>query len=220
MAALDDSPMNDFSPPSPSLPQLDAPAWAEALIHSRRTTLPKRLCGPGPDGPERAAILAAAAAAPDHGQLLPWRFIEVPENQRTRLADAFAAALLARDALAGAEELAQAREKAHRAPWLLLAVCRVRGANAEVPAQERLLSAGAAIQNMLLLATAMGLGSGLTSGKALASDALRALFGLHADEDALCFINIGHVAQARKARPRPPVDAYFSLLGDAPPAPR
>ena len=195
---------------------LDATAWAEALIHSRRTTLPKRLCGPGPDGAQRAAILSAAAAAPDHGQLLPWRFVEVPEGQRARLADAFAAALLARDAQAGDEELAQAREKAHRAPWLLLAVCSTRGGDAHVPAHERLLSAGAAIQNMLLLATAMGLGSGLTSGKALSSDALRRLFGLLAEEDALCFINIGHVAQARKIRPRPPVDAYFSLLGDTP----
>lgn len=214
------NPMNHVSPTPCSQPLPDAAAWAEALIHSRRTTLPKRLCGPGPDGAQRAAILAAAAAAPDHGQLLPWRFVEVPESQRSHLADAFAAALLARDAQAGAQELAQAREKAHRAPWLLLAVCRARGGDTEVPAQERLLSAGAAVQNMLLLATAMGLGSGLTSGKALSSEALRRLFGLHADEDALCFINIGHVAQARQARPRPPVDAYFSRLGETPAAPR
>jgi nitroreductase len=89
-----------------------------------------------------------------------------------------------------------------------------------VPAQERVLSAGAAIQNMLLLATAMGLGSGLTSGKALSSAPLRSLFGLHADEDALCFINIGHVREARKPRPRPPVDAYFSCLDEGAPPPR
>jgi nitroreductase len=203
-----------------ALPHPDAPTWADTLIHSRRTTLPKRLCGPGPDGAQRTAILAAAAAAPDHGQLLPWRFIEVPDTQRARLAQAFADALLARDPAASANDLEQAREKAHRSPWLLLAVCRARGGDPEVPAQERVLSAGAAIQNMLLLATAMGLGSGLTSGKALSSAALRALFGLPADEDALCFINIGHVREARKPRPRPPVDAYFSRLGDGTPAAR
>ena len=129
-----------------------------------------------------------------------------------------AEALLARDPTASADELDQAREKAQRAPWLLLAVCRVRGGDPEVPAHERVLSAGAAIQNMLLLTAAMGLGSGLTSGKALVSDALRGLFALHADEDALCFINIGHVREARKPRPRPPVDAYFSRLGDGTPA--
>ncbi len=211
MAAPDD--MNRITLPAHNVPLPDATTWAETLLQSRRTTLPKRLCGPGPNGAQRTAILSAAAAAPDHGQLLPWRFIEVPETQRARLATAFADALLARDPQASDDELAQAREKAHRAPWLLLAVCRVRGGDPEVPAHERVLSAGAAIQNMLLLATAMGLGSGLTSGKALSSNALRSLFALHADEDALCFINIGHVREARKPRPRPPVDAYFSQLG-------
>lgn len=191
----------------------EAATWAEALIHSRRTTLPKRLCGPGPDAAQRSAILSAAAAAPDHGQLLPWRFVEVPVAQRARLASAFADALLGRDPEASAEALDQAREKAHRAPWLLLAVCRARGGDPEVPAQERLLSAGAAIQNMLLMATAMGHGSSLTSGKALSAPHLRRLFDLHEDEDALCFVNIGRVSEARKPRPRPPVAAFFSQLG-------
>ncbi|MFC7409801.1 nitroreductase family protein, partial [Hydrogenophaga atypica] len=89
--------MNPIAVPPSTVPSPDAPSWADTLIHSRRTTLPKRLCGPGPDGTQRNAILAAAAAAPDHGQLLPWRFIEVPDTQRDRLATAFADALLARD---------------------------------------------------------------------------------------------------------------------------
>jgi nitroreductase len=194
----------------------EAAHWAAALIQSRRTTLPKRLCGQGPDSAQRIAILEAASAAPDHGQLLPWRFIEVPQIHRDRLAKVFADALLARDPLACSDELAQAREKAYRSPWLLLAVCRTRGGDLEVPGQERLLSAGAAIQNMLLMATAMGLGSSLTSGKALSSDALRGLFSLHPDEDAICFINFGEVAQTRKPRPRPPVDAFFTSLDSTP----
>lgn len=191
----------------------DALQWAQALIDGRRTTLPRRLQSPGPDAAQQAAILAAAAAAPDHGQLLPWRFIEVPQDQRSELAQAFAAALHERDPEASAEELEQAREKAYRAPWLLLAVCRVRG-DPDIPGQERLLSAGCAIQNMLLLAAAAGFGSGLTSGKALASRALRQLFALQADEDALCFINFGTVSEARRGKARPDSPAYFSRLGD------
>ncbi len=192
----------------------DALQWAQALIEGRRTTLPKRLQSPGPDAAQQAAILAAAAAAPDHGQLLPWRFIEVPQDRRSELAQAFAAALLERDPGASADELEQAREKAYRAPWLLLAVCRVRGGDPDIPGQERLLSAGCAVQNMLLLASAAGYGSGLTSGKALAAQALRQLFGLHEDEDALCFINIGTISEARRGKPRPDSAAYFSRLGD------
>lgn len=187
--------------------------WASTLIHSRRTTLPKRLRGPGPDADQRACILQAAAAAPDHDQILPWRFIEVPEQHRAALGQAFANALLERDPQADAQACSQAQEKAMRSPWLLLAVVRTGGEPAEIPAAERVLSAGAAIQNMLLMATAFGLGSALTSGKALQSQALRQLFALKDNEQALCFINIGHIDEPRQPRARPEVAQYFSVLG-------
>ena len=187
--------------------------WANTLIHSRRTTLPKRLRGPGPDAGQRACILQAAAAAPDHDQILPWRFIEVPEQRRASLGQAFADALLERDPQADAPACSQAREKAMRSPWLLLVVVRTGGEPAEIPVTERVLSAGAAIQNMLLMATAFGLGSALTSGKALQSQALRQLFALKDKEQALCFINIGHIGEPRQPRTRPEVAQYFSVLG-------
>ncbi len=100
-----------------------------------------------------------------------------------------------------------------RSPWLLLVVVRTGGEPAEIPAAERVLSAGAAIQNMLLMATALGLGSALTSGKALQSQALRQLFALKDKEQALCFINIGHIGEPRQPRARPEVAQYFSVLG-------
>lgn len=194
----------------PPLP--DAAQWAAALIASRRTVLPKRLCGPDPRDDHKALILQAAAAAPDHDRVQPWRWIEVPRQRRSDLGDAFAQALRARDPLASAEALAQAHEKALRAPWLLLAVLRRAVTDDEIPDSERLLSAGAAIQNMLLQATALGLASSLTSGKAMNATPLRTLFGLDAHEQALCFINIGHCEHLRPARPRPDVASYFSVL--------
>jgi nitroreductase len=191
-------------------PSSEAAQWAAHLIQSRRTTLPKRLCGPGPDAEKKVRILEAAAAAPDHDQLLPWRLIEVPGNRRASLGEAFVTALLERDPQADDQACAQAREKAFRSPWLLLIVVRISDDNPDIPAAERILSAGAAIQNMLLLTTAYGLGSALTSGKALQSRALRELFDLQTNEQALCFINVGHISEARKPRPRPEVARYFS----------
>ncbi len=191
-------------------PSTEAAQWAAHLIQSRRTTLPKRLCGPGPNAEQKARILEAAAAAPDHDQLLPWRLIEVPEPRRASLGEAFVISLLERDPQADTQACAQAREKAFRSPWLLLVVVRTSDDNFDIPAAERILSAGAAIQNMLLLTTAYGLGSALTSGKALQSRALRELFDLQTNEQALCFINVGHISEARKPRPRPEVARYFS----------
>jgi len=186
--------------------------WADALIHGRRTVLPKRLAAPGPDATQLQRILGAAAAAPDHGELIPWRFVLIPDDARSSLADAFAASLRERDAQATEEQLTQARDKAFRSPLLLLAVATMGEPADDIPPTERLLSAGCAIQNILLMATALGFGSALTSGKALGSPALRALFALAPEEQALCFISIGTIAGARRARTRPGVERYVSEL--------
>lgn len=199
----------------PAVPAADATAaGAWALIRSRRTVLPKRLVAPGPSATELSAILDAAAHAPDHGQLLPWRFVLVPEAARAVLAEVFAQALRERDGAAAPEQLALAREKAYRAPVLLLAVVDTSRGDPRIDLPERLVSAGCALQNMLLLATAQGYGSALTSGKALKATGLRTLFGLGTEELALCFLSIGTV-QARKsaARARPAAASYVSTLG-------
>lgn len=195
--------------------EVPSPDWAFVvgeLIQARQTVLPKRLVAPGPDAGQTQAILAAAAAAPDHGQLLPWRFILVPTGQRATLAEVFAQALLERDASAAPEQLAQAREKAFRAPLLMLTVVDSMRGDPEVDLNERVLSAGCAVQNLLLVATALGFGSALTSGKALKSDALRACFGLGASEQALCFVSVGTVLSRKPARARPTVADYVSTL--------
>lgn len=187
---------------------------AQALIHTRQTILPKRLGEPGPDAAQLQAILGAAASAPDHHELLPWRFVVVPAAARHRLAEAFAAALIERDASATPQQVDQAREKAHRSPLLLLAVVRLHDEDAEIEPHERIVSAGCAVQNMLLMAHAQGFGGALTSGKALQSAPLRALFGLHENEQALCFVNIGSVVKARPVRIRPRAAQYVSTLAD------
>ncbi|MCE1193281.1 MAG: nitroreductase [Acidovorax sp.] len=187
-------------------------ALASALIQSRQTILPKRLAAPGPTAGELAQILCAAAHAPDHGQLTPWRFVLVPAAARPALADVFAQALQERDASATAEQAEQAREKAYRSPVLLLVVVDAQRGDTEVDAAERLVSAGCAVQNMLLMATAQGYGSALTSGKALKANSLRALFQLAPSEQAVCFISIGTVASRKAARARPAATAYVSTL--------
>lgn len=194
-------------------PDSAAAEWAEALIHGRRTVLPRRLADPGPDAAQLQRILGAAAAAPDHGELVPWRFVLVPDARRPALATVFEQALRERDGEATAEQLAQAREKAFRAPVLMLAIADLGPADADVPAHERVLSAGCAVQNIMLMATALGFGSALTSGKALPSPGLRRLFALREREQALCFLSIGSIAGTRRARARPEVRRYVSELG-------
>ncbi len=197
---------------TPIDPMSDPAAWAAVLMQSRQTVLPKRLVAPGPDAGQLYALLGAAASAPDHKQLLPWRLVVIPTEARERLAQAFGAALLQRDACATQEQQAQARDKAFRAPLLILVVVDATCGDPDVNLFERMVSAGCAIQNMLLMATAQGYGSALTSGKALTSEPLRALFALGAGEHAVCCISVGTVQSRRPARPRPSPADYVRYL--------
>lgn len=198
---------------TPAAPAADnVAAWALTLIHTRQTVLPKRLFAPGPDDAQLQALFEAAAAAPDHEQRVPWRFIVVPVAKRALLAEVFAAALLERDPAALPQQLEMAREKAHRAPLLMLSVARLDEADAEVPAPERWVSLGCAIQNILLTAHAMGYGSALTSGQAITSQHMRALFALSPGEMPVCFVNVGTVTQRKAMHLRPEVQRFVSWL--------
>jgi nitroreductase len=185
---------------------------ALTLITSRCNISPKRLIEPGPDAAQLERIFAAAAAAPDHGEITPWRFVIVPAGARAMLAEVFALALIDRDPDAMPNQIATAREKAHRSPLLMLAVARLGAANPEIRGVERLLSLGCAVQNMLLAAHAMGFGCGLTSGRAMASPRMRDLFALTEGETPVCCINIGTATTHRPGRVRPAPDGFVSSL--------
>ncbi|MEO8656540.1 MAG: nitroreductase [Ramlibacter sp.] len=190
--------------------------WTWALIQHRQTILPKKLTEPGPDEGQLDLILRAAAAAPDHREILPWRFVIIPAATRGRLAEVFGNALRERDPAATARQVEEARGKAFRSPVLMLAVVRTGSPHEEVPAGERLLSAGCAVQNMLLMATAMGFASALTSGKALQSAGMRALFSLARDEQAVCFVSLGSAVRSKSSRQRPEPGLYVSYLSTDP----
>ena len=143
---------------------------------------------------------------------MPWRFVVIPDGERSALGRAFSDALLERDSSALPEQLQQAYEKALRAPLLLMLVVEDQRGDAEIGLLERVVSAGCAVQNMLLMATALGFGSALTSGKALKSTSLRRLFRLNTHEYAICFLSLGTVQRVKPARVRPESDQYVTYL--------
>jgi nitroreductase len=185
---------------------------ALTLIHTRQHVSPKRLGDPGPDAAQIETILAAAGAAPDHRRINPWRLIIIPRERRHLLGEAFAAALAERDAASTEVQREEARAKAFRGPFLALMVLRLDPALGETHPQERMISAGCAVQNMLLVAHAMGFGAGLSSGRSLYSRQMRALFGLSDDEQPLCFFSAGTVSTGKASRPRPRAADYTSTL--------
>jgi nitroreductase len=181
------------------------------LLSARRNLSLRRLAAPGPDANALRRILEAAAQAPDHGQLRPWRFILVPAQRRADLGAAFAQALAVRNPEADEEARARAFDKAFHAPCLLVAVL-ADAPGADVPRDEKLVSLGCAIQNMLLAAQALGFASGLASGAGMQAPALRQLLALGPHEQAICFIGFGSADAVKPPRQRPDPDEFFSSL--------
>jgi len=181
------------------------------LLAARRHVGLRRLLAPGPDEATLARIVEAAAHAPDHGSLLPWRFVLIPQGRRADLGAVFEEALAQRDPRADAAARATARAKAEHAPCLLVAIL-VDDPGTAIPAAEKLVSLGCAIQNILLGAQALGYASGLASGGALDAPGMRHLLRLGPHERAVCFLGVGTVAAAKPPRQRPHPSAYFSTL--------
>lgn len=199
-----------FREPLPNVELTDG--FAQALITTRQNVSPKRLVEPGPSDLQLEQLFRAAAAAPDHGLLRPWRFVIVPTERRADLAEVFALALVDRDPGATLEQIESAREKAHRAPLLMLVVAQLGVVDANIPVLERMISVGCAVQNMLLMAHSQSLGSSLTSGQAMQSRRMRQLFDLSEGEEPVCFLNVGTVAKRKAQRCHPEPQDFVTLL--------
>lgn len=183
---------------------------ALALITSRFSVSPKRLVAPGPDAAQLQALVEAAGCAPDHELLRPWRLVHIGPEQRAALGEVFVRALLERLPEAPEPAQAQAREKALRAPVLLLALAKLEPAHADVTTAERHVALGAALQNLLLAAHGMGYSAMLTSGHALRTAVFARAFALAPGEEALCFVSIGTPTEVKRRR-RP---SAHELLSD------
>jgi len=205
------APLCDNNPSESDLSSSEE-GFAEALITSRQNISPRRLVEPGPSAEQVARLFRAAASAPDHGLLRPWRFVLIPEDKRLELAEVFALALIDRDPGATLDQIEAAREKAQRAPLLMLAAARLGPCEPDIPILERMVSVGCAIQNILLSAHSMSFGSSLTSGQAMRSNRMRDLFRLTSGEEAICFVNIGTVSKRKVSRPHPQTDSFVSSL--------
>jgi len=170
------------------------------LVLARRSISPRFLVEPTPTTEELTLILRAAAAAPDHKNLKPYRLILIPPERREALALAFREAKAERDPGAPAGEIERAGEKAYRGAMLLAVVLRIVRDHPRVSVTDQMLAAGAAIENMLLAASALGYAGCLRSGHSATSRRVRLALGLANEEELAAFMMLGTPAKAPKPR--------------------
>ena len=123
-------------------------------ILSRTTIPPLKMGGPGPSAADLQEILAAGAAAPDHGRLMPFRFLLVEGEARAALGEVFVQAARAADPDVAEADLEKQRCNVSRATAVVVVITRVH-AGQKVPEVEQIAAGAAAMQNMLLAAHGM-----------------------------------------------------------------
>lgn len=137
-----------------------------------------------------AQVLQAAVRAPDHGRLRPWRFMLIEGNQRRKLGELLAASALRRVPGLSEGDLQRERDKALRAPLIIVTACRVVPGT-KVPAIEQLMAAGAATQNILLALHALGYAAAWKTGEAAYDTEVKKALGLAAEDHIVGFVYTG-----------------------------
>ena len=179
------------------------------LLHKRRSVVAKNMVPPGPTEQELAQILRAGMRVPDHGKLAPWRFVIFENEARTSFGNVLAKVFSAKNAEATPEQIEFERARFERAPLVIAVISTVLEKH-PIPVWEQELSSGAACQNMLIAASAMGFGAQwLTEWYAFDPD-VKDMLGLRSGERIAGFIYVGtaHDEPVERKRPRPHVGRW------------
>ena len=159
----------------------------------------------GADAPTKehlAIALQTAVRAPDHGRLRPWRFMLVEGDQRRQFGELLAESAKRRVPGLSDGDLQRERDKAMRAPMIIIVMCRVVPGT-KVPAIEQILAAGAATQNILLALHAQGYAAAWKTGEAAYDPEVKKALGLAADDHLIGFVYVGGATGATYSTGKP-----------------
>src|SRR5262245_19632809 len=84
------------------------------LLKTRRSIKPVELAGPAPSAAEIETLLTIASRVPDHGKLVPWRFIVFEGEARLAAGEAIVAAFCAKYPQAKPEHIEAERHRLAR----------------------------------------------------------------------------------------------------------
>jgi nitroreductase len=169
---------------------------ALCLLTSRYSVGPKHLGLPAPNNEQLCSAFAAALRAPDHGKLIPFRFVVVRDEALDRLAELFVD--YGRRHGKRDDELAQERTRAVQAPVVIAVVARPNPTH-EVPLHEQWMAAGGAVTNVLNALHFMGFGAKMLSGRRASDPQIRAAF-CRDGELLVGWISVGTASAAPRAR--------------------
>lgn len=172
------------------------------FLKTRRSVKPREMTAPGPSPAELDTILTIGARVPDHGKLVPWRFIVFEGDARARAGAVIANVFASKNPQATPEEIAVESTRLTDAP-LVIGVVSLIKPHPKIPPYEQEMSAGASAMNIVTAATALGFGACWLSGWFSFDRDVLDGFGLKPDEKLAGLIHIGTPTKPSEDRPRP-----------------
>jgi nitroreductase len=195
-------------PPDQAVFNHPAPDAIDLLL-TRRSGSAKAMGGPGPSPQQLSRILQAGARTPDHGKLFPWRFIVFQDEARTRFGEILGAIKEAEGERP--RQVEEERARFLRAPVVIGVISAVRE-DIKIPVWEQQLSAGAACQNILIAAHALGFVANWVTEWYAYHPLVQEKLGLKPGERVAGFIYIGTSTTPLEERPRPEMERVVSYF--------
>ncbi|MGO2505395.1 MAG: nitroreductase family protein [Psychrobacter alimentarius] len=204
----DDNAKNDKKLAVKNVTATDSPLAAETLIgwiNSRRSM--GNLDAPAPTRAQIEAAIECAATAPDHKKLNPWRFIVTQGKARHQLGQALLEAAQEKAAQEGEvlseKDIKKTQSMPLRAPLIITVVTKIQ-AHKKVPPFEQMLSAGAAVQNLILALKAQGFSTVWRTGLLCNEPAVKTYFDVGPDDYVTAFVYTG--TSPKNEPTRKPID--------------
>ncbi|MDQ2075258.1 nitroreductase [Marinimicrobium sp. ABcell2] len=180
---------------------------AIAALH-RRVSVAK-VTEPAPDLTQREAIFRAATRAADHKHLQPWRFLVIEGDGLRKLGDLFVAAALSDDPEMPEKAVESLRKKPLRAPMIVVAIATCQE-HPKVPEWEQVVATGAAVQNMLVAAYALGVGAFWRTGAMASHPKVIQGLGLTPSEQIVGYLYLGTPVKSPPTPKEVDVDKFFT----------
>ncbi|RYE17309.1 MAG: nitroreductase [Sphingobacteriales bacterium] len=164
------------------------------IIKNRRTIKPAVMNGQKIPNGHIAAILELADWAPTHGLTEPWRFViyENPADFCKLHAELYKEHTPAENFKDGTYN--NLMTLGNNASHIIVAYMK-RGSNPNIPVVEELAATSAAIQNILLSATALNIGTFWSTGGMTLKPALKTALELGAEDQVLGLFYLGYTDQ-------------------------
>lgn len=179
------------------------------FIANRRSVKAALLMEPAPSDEELQDLLQVCMSAPDHGAIRPWRFKVIRAEDREKLSDLFEAALRKREPEVDEEAVANIRSKPMRSPLIVAVGVDVMENHPKVPAEEQLVAAACATQNLLLAAQAAGWGAVLLTGWPAFDETVRTGLGFAEKDKLVGFVYLGTPSETPRPMTRPEAGQFI-----------